>query len=146
MRFMETADGQSIDGDRASKMREFARSIWVLLAQLHTAPSSWGQAHLGIRQFYFREMRGRFPEFRLCDLNWKANFVAAGYYSKWLTKWEKRQFQLDAAQDSEDRDSEEPVPSDSDPMEGKRFRTDSMNLKVVAKRSKHDMLVSCCRL
>ena len=130
MRFMETADGLSVDGDRSGKMREFARSIWVLLAQLHTAPSTWGQAHLGIRQFYFREMRGRFPEFRLCDLNWKANFVAMGYYSKWLTKWEKRQFQLHATQDSDDRDSED-LPSDLGPM---------------AKRSKHDMLVSCRRL
>jgi len=41
MHFMETADGKSVEEDRAGNMQEFARSIWVSFAQRQAALSLW---------------------------------------------------------------------------------------------------------
>jgi len=142
MRFMETEDGKSVKEDRARNMREFARSIWVSFAQCQAAPSLWEEVRLEFKDSYFREMRHRFLEFRLCESNWKADFVAKEEYLRWFTMWQKRKFQ--SAPDSEGFNSEEFLgDSDTQPeaVDGKRFRVDSM--KMVAKRSKHDVLVSC---
>lgn len=94
-----------------------------------------GGAQLEIKESYFREMRHRFPEFGLCNLNWKADFVVKKEYLWWFTKWQKR-----SALDSEGHFDSEEFPGDSSDTQ-KRLHVNSM--KVVAKRLKRDMLVSC---
>jgi hypothetical protein len=83
MLFVENEGGDVIDGDRASEIRRVARSIWVQLASAGKAPRSWGKADIVTAEHYKREMRLRFPELRLCALDWKAEQIAIENYPSW---------------------------------------------------------------
>lgn len=73
-----------ISGDtRASEIRRFARSIWVLLGKQGTPPATWGAADVETRRMYCLEMCSRFPELKLCDLDWKAEQIATDNYPSW---------------------------------------------------------------
>ena len=129
MRFVEKEDGQVVDGDRASEMRIFARSVWVTFVELGIEPSSWGQANMDIKKTYFCEMNKRFYELRLCHSNWKADHIATGQYSRWHVNWLEQQ---------------ENAGGPSGPADSKRSSNDPM--KAATKRLKSDTLVSCHRL
>lgn len=83
--FLQTAAGAPISHARGMLFREFARSIWHLIAQNQPGnlPKSWGKAGLDIINLFDREMRIKFPEFALCDDGWKAKIFATEYYPSW---------------------------------------------------------------
>jgi hypothetical protein len=87
MRYVEMEDGSLIDGDRASVIRKFARAIWVSFGKRGRAPARWGQAEVEIRKEYCQEMNSRFPELRLCELDWKSEQVATDNYPSWYATW-----------------------------------------------------------
>jgi hypothetical protein len=69
-------------------MRKFARSIWVSFGnQGATLSDKWGQADVDIKTQYYTAMNKRFPELRLCELDWKANQLATEMYPSWRTNW-----------------------------------------------------------
>jgi hypothetical protein len=90
MRYVEFEDGQMISGDRATEIRRFARSIWVLLGNKGTPPVTWGAADIETRKLYSQEMCTRFPELKLCDLDWKAEQIATDNYPSWHYTWDSK--------------------------------------------------------
>jgi hypothetical protein len=69
-------------------MRKFARSIWVSFGnQDVTLSDKWGQADVRVKTQYYTAMNKRFPELLLCELDWKADQLAAEMYSGWRTQW-----------------------------------------------------------
>ena len=87
MRYVELEDGKAIDGDRASEIRKFARTIWVSFGKRGLAPAKWGQADVETRKEYRQEMNLCFPELRFCDLDWKSEQVVTDNYPSWYTTW-----------------------------------------------------------
>jgi hypothetical protein len=87
MQYVQLEDGTVISGDRAAKIRTFARAIWVSISKTGAPPSKWGQADIQTRQQYLSTMGSRFPELRLCDLEWKIDQIATDNYPSWYTNW-----------------------------------------------------------
>lgn len=87
MRYVETDEGVVVDGHRCSEMRRLARSIWVHMANNGGLPTSWRKADVKLSQSYCREMCRKFPELRLCDLDWKADQIATDNYPSWYKNW-----------------------------------------------------------
>jgi len=87
MRYIEDENGTVIDGHRATEVRRYARLIWVHMANNGGLPLSWGKADVKLSQNYCREMRQRFPELALCDLDWKADQIATDNYPSWYKNW-----------------------------------------------------------
>jgi hypothetical protein len=85
LRYVEDANGVVVDGFRASEMRKFARAIWNQLQAAGKAPKSWGKADLDVATHYRCEMRRRFPEFGLCEFDWKAEQLATDNYPNWAS-------------------------------------------------------------
>ena len=90
MRYVEFENGEMISGDRATEIRRFARSIWVLLGNKGSLPATWGAADIETRKLYSQEMCKRFPELKLCDLDWKAEQIATDNYPSWHNTWDSK--------------------------------------------------------
>lgn len=90
MRYVEYENGEMISGDRATEIRRFARSIWVLLAKKGIPPATWGAADIETRKLYSQEMCTRFPELKLCDLDWKSEQIATDNYPSWHNTWDSK--------------------------------------------------------
>lgn len=127
MRYVETASGEIIEGNRAADIRRFARSIWVFIGKERTPPATWGSADIKTKEYYCREMRNLFEELGLCDLDWKAEQIATDNYPSWRATWTK--------QNSEKKpDTDLAVPVSKHNANAKRLRCDST--KVDSKRKK----------
>ncbi|TCD64504.1 hypothetical protein EIP91_004032 [Steccherinum ochraceum] len=83
MRFMETLDGATVSGARASEMRRQCRGYFQLLLDLGIAPARWSQASSQAIGLVFRELRKAFPEFRACENDWKARLFVTIIYPDW---------------------------------------------------------------
>ena len=90
MRYVENENGETVDGNRATDMRKFARTIWVTLAKKGAQPATWGQADLETRRLYCSAMSDRFFELKLCHLDWKAEQIATDNYPSWHANWLKQ--------------------------------------------------------
>ena len=92
MRYIQHANGDVIDGWRATEIRRYARSIFVGFAMDGKVFNSWVEgADVTSRNNYCRHMVARFPELGLCDLDWKSEQTASEIYSQWRTHWISRQ-------------------------------------------------------
>lgn len=85
--YVEDEHGSPVDGYRASKVRKFARSIWVALDHAGQAPQSWTKVKSEAGAHYRKAMAWRFPELRLCDSDWKADQVAIDNYPSWRANY-----------------------------------------------------------
>jgi hypothetical protein len=133
MRYVEYENGEMISGDRATEIRRFARSIWVLLGKKGTPPATWGAADIETRKLYCYEMGERFNELRLCDLDWKAEQIATDNYPSWHNTWDSKTIQQDIRiEQGSSRASESG-------FQMKRIRRESMTFH--SKRSKLEVMV-----
>ena len=82
-KYIEDADGEPVNGWRLRDILAHARAIWSSFHSVKRAPQTWGKANAEVAQVYRREMRTRFPEFSLCDNDWKANQLATEHYPSW---------------------------------------------------------------
>jgi len=87
MRYVENEEGIVADGHRCTEMCQYARSIWVHMANNGGPPTLWGKADVKLSQSYCHEMHQRFPELQLCDLDWKADQIATDNYPSWYKNW-----------------------------------------------------------
>ncbi|KAI0070684.1 hypothetical protein K474DRAFT_1713125 [Panus rudis PR-1116 ss-1] len=87
--FMEDRDGNMVDGFVASAMRKHARSIWIHIRDSpdYVTPSRWGEASEKVKDYYYTAMKRRFPEFGLCELDWKAEWLATGNYPHFYSRY-----------------------------------------------------------
>lgn len=82
-KYIEDGSGNPVDGYKLRDMLTYMRSIWSSWLSLNRAPTSWGKADLEILQHFRREMRVKFPEFALCENDWKADSLATTHYPSW---------------------------------------------------------------
>jgi len=83
LQFIVDRSGNPVDGHRANKIREVARSIWAHLSAHGIAPESWGTAGLVTTDMYRTQMETRLEELRLCEGGWKAQQIAFEAYPSW---------------------------------------------------------------
>lgn len=83
MRYIQSEDGETIDGIYASEIRRFARGLWQKYLDSQMAPKKWGAANGDINKLYNNEMETAFPELRLCENHWKTTHIATQYYPTW---------------------------------------------------------------
>jgi len=81
--YIEMEDGGVVDETRVHEMREAAWTIWKASKKEGIFPPTWRSASVEVRSKYYREMRHKFPEFRLCDADWKADQLATDSYYSW---------------------------------------------------------------
>jgi hypothetical protein len=110
MLYVETEDGESVNGDRASEMRQHARHIWDKQVDQST---SWKLVGMPVKVDFYKKIAEWFPELRLCQSDWKADQIAKEFYLGWYkTKY------TDGSQRKRSRkDSEKALP--------KRMRSDA---------------------
>jgi hypothetical protein len=85
--YIENENGEPVDGYRLSAIRQVVRVIWVKFAEMGVAPASWGKASLTVANEYKAEMRCQFPEFRLCENDWKVQHLAMTDYPSWHSNY-----------------------------------------------------------
>jgi hypothetical protein len=85
--YIENENGEPVDGYRLSAIRQLARTIWVKFAEMGLAPATWGKASLTLVNEYKAEMRRQFPEFRLCENDWKVQQLATTDYPSWHSNY-----------------------------------------------------------
>lgn len=94
MRYIQVEDGTVIDGHRAQEIRNHARAIFVGFAHDGKFFPSWGDSDAKSRKIFYMELTSRFPELRLCDLDWKADQIATDTFPGWKITWLKKQNKL----------------------------------------------------
>ncbi|KAH9918104.1 hypothetical protein B0H21DRAFT_847417 [Amylocystis lapponica] len=82
-RYLEDDQGQTLSRVRVDRMRDHARAIWNHFAVSGRAPATWSQAPLDVRNEFRTEMVSRFPELRLCEDDWKTDYLATKNYPNW---------------------------------------------------------------
>jgi hypothetical protein len=82
-KFIEDADGNPVDGYRLKDMLNHQRAIWTIFRNMQRAPLSWGKADAEVAHIYHHEMCMKFPEFMLCESDWKADHLATEHYPSW---------------------------------------------------------------
>jgi hypothetical protein len=132
LRFVELEDGTIISGDRASEMRRFARTIWCFFEKEGTAPATWGAADVETRKKYCHEMRQRFPELSLCDLDWKAEQIATDNYPSWHAGKGKKKIKEEEGKSEERGDTQ---------LQAKRSRKGSVT--ECSKRARVNQILNC---
>jgi hypothetical protein len=112
MLYIEDSSGNPIDGNTASGIREFARTIWRSLYDRGLAPESWGQATKDVRDKYCREMENEYQVLRLCSNHWMANALATAIYSQWYRTYNKRMKPCEDNNNSGDSDNSDGINSE----------------------------------
>jgi len=84
-KYIEDGNGNAVDGYKLKDMLTHMRSIWSGLLLLNRAPTTWGKADMEILRHFYREMRVKFPEFALCENDWKADYLASTHYPSWYS-------------------------------------------------------------
>ena len=76
-------DGSIVTEERFDKIRKFACTFWMALKAEGNPPPKWAGASMDIKNRYYGELRSNYPELKLCDNNWKADYIASLYYGHW---------------------------------------------------------------
>jgi hypothetical protein len=63
------------------------RAIWVKFAEMGVAPASWGKGSPTVANEYKAEMCHQFPEFHLCENDWKVQHLATTDYPSWHSNY-----------------------------------------------------------
>ena len=87
--FIETENGDAVNEDRLNDIRKYARKLWDTIDK-GSAPPTWKQAPIQMKQMYHKLMVEKFSELKLCDNNWKADHLASTNYTSWHNYWVKR--------------------------------------------------------
>jgi len=91
LRYVEDERGIPVDDHRANEIRNYARAFWSRLADASKAAGYWEEVALEVSSQYRREMRHRFPEFSLCEFDWKSEQFATDNYPNWaVSHWRGR--------------------------------------------------------
>lgn len=84
--YVETEEGEPVNGETAEAIRLYARAIWQSLVCRNIAPSTWADANLEAQTYYEHHMCRRFPQLSYGANNWKAHMIATENYSSWYGK------------------------------------------------------------
>ena len=81
--FLEDENGNIVNKDEQARMRDFQRSLAYTLLKFGLAPTSRGRCTRPAQEYVVCSMRLKFPVFRYCADNWKADTFMGLYYSQW---------------------------------------------------------------
>jgi hypothetical protein len=81
--YLEETNGTPVTGTEVSKIREYARSIFIEFDTRGVAPRKWSQMPRSVKDQYVRDMENQWPILRYCEDHWKANQVGSSGYSQW---------------------------------------------------------------
>jgi hypothetical protein len=130
-KYIEDASGNPVDGYKLRDMLTHMRSIWQSLLSLSRAPTTWGKTDLEILRHFHREMRVKFPEFALCENDWKADYLATTHYPSWYSN------HIRGSIIKEEAEELEPFGVDADRLSGsKRPATEQSASSEPKKRTK----------
>lgn len=83
--FMCDADGDPVSKERLTTMTKRAKQLWMTCYHLRMDPPSWTKKTEDVSNYFSRNMRISFPEFALCEGNWKAEAFAVIRYPDWAS-------------------------------------------------------------
>ena len=83
--FMCNADGDLVSKERLATMTKRAKQLWTTCYHLRMDPPSWTKKTEDVSLYFIRNMRISFPEFALCEGNWKAEAFAVIRYPDWAS-------------------------------------------------------------
>ncbi|TFY59006.1 hypothetical protein EVG20_g7947 [Dentipellis fragilis] len=110
--FVEDENGIVADGDRAKAIRDLAHDIFEDLYTNGIRASSYcRKMPHNAKEYYRTEMATKFPELRLCDVNWKADAIAIGMYPGWWKSRNGQSVKEEPTSDPDDSGSPEPKES-----------------------------------
>jgi hypothetical protein len=124
LKFVEDQHGNSVDGIRVGKIREFARTVWTHLRDFGQAPPTWKQGSHLVQTYYRSQMYTNFPELRLCDSHWKVDQIATSSYSGWYRTHgtrtndglkAKKEPEVEIIEDTQDQQTEKKRPAGNIP-------------------------------
>ncbi|KAG5650260.1 hypothetical protein H0H81_000142 [Sphagnurus paluster] len=83
MGYIQDRNGNAVSTGRAKSISSHARSIWRNLAHLDLAPTSWKKALPEASNFFRQEMYAFCDDLRLCENDWKVEYLAVHLYTGW---------------------------------------------------------------
>ncbi|KAJ7575372.1 hypothetical protein C8J56DRAFT_414153 [Mycena floridula] len=76
-------DGEQCTKERRGSFRAHANSIFSELEQSNAAPTTWKKHSITAGKYFHNQMAVKFPEFQLCEDDWKAEQYATNIYPDW---------------------------------------------------------------
>ncbi|KAF7363169.1 hypothetical protein MVEN_00669400 [Mycena venus] len=99
MRYVQDADGVTIDGFRATAIRGLATKLFVMAEASGVAPPTWNKGSLEFQSKFSAEICQKFPEMGLCANDWKVQHMATKMYSSWYRGRNNSQIKSEAPED-----------------------------------------------
>ena len=81
--FICTEDGGFVGSVRIKTMTETAKKLWNHLHHYRLAPATWRLISQDAYDYFSNHMRTTYPEFRLCESDWKAKIFGMIRYLDW---------------------------------------------------------------
>lgn len=81
--FMEDENGQAISESTRTAARDTAKRFWLKLYKNGTAPQTYSDADIDIKEEYIALMENAFPWLRYCENHWKAAQIWRANYTDW---------------------------------------------------------------
>jgi hypothetical protein len=75
--------GVQISKQRLKELWEDAKIAWNSLYYRRLDPSTWSKKHTTAADYFYNTILQKYPEFRLCDGNWKLQMWATKRYADW---------------------------------------------------------------
>ena len=81
--FICDEDGNFVELTRIKNMTDTAKKIWNQLHHHRLAPTTWRLISKEASDYYSNSMRMAYPEFQLCEGDWKVNTFATIRFPDW---------------------------------------------------------------
>lgn len=75
--------GVQMSKQRHRELWEDAKIAWNSLYYRRLDPTTWSKKHTAAANYFYNTILQKYPEFRLCDGNWKLQMWATKRYSDW---------------------------------------------------------------
>ncbi|KAJ7763532.1 hypothetical protein DFH07DRAFT_956343 [Mycena maculata] len=87
MKYVTTADGEVINGYRATDIRTLVNGLFARMGDAGLAPATWMKGSLELQRNFSAEICAQYPEMGLCAEDWKVQYMAKKMYSSWCLSW-----------------------------------------------------------
>ena len=81
--FITDEKGVQMSKQRLKELWEDAKIAWNSLYYRRLDPTTWSKKHTVAADYFYNTILLKYPEFRLCDGNWKLQLWATKRYSDW---------------------------------------------------------------
>jgi hypothetical protein len=86
--------GTPVDGEMASRVSDFARSIWAIWIVMKVAPETFSKKNAVLGAHYINTMCAQFPFLRHSDGHWKCEEIGTLYYPSWYKNCVRQELPL----------------------------------------------------